>query len=93
MAEAQKDQAQAPPEENPILLAKKRAAERIKARFHHKERHPMNVEKAKQWFLKEKSLEKKGFSKEKQLQELRHRLFYIAPRPTILKLLQEKPAA
>ncbi|HID34288.1 MAG TPA: hypothetical protein EYP25_06920 [Anaerolineae bacterium] len=93
MAEAQKDQAQAPPEENPILLAKKRAAERIKARFHQEERHPMNVEKAHQWFLKEKSLEKKGFSKDKQLELYRQRLFYIAPRPTIEKLLQEKKAA
>ena len=93
MAEAQKDQAQAPPEENPILLAKKKAAERIKARFHQEERHNMNVEKAKQWFLKEKSLEKKGFSKENQLREMEYRLFYISPRPTIEKLLQEKKAA
>jgi len=93
MAEAQKDQAQAPPEENPILLAKKRAAERIKARFHQEGRHNMNVEKAHQWFLKVKSLEKEGFSKEKQLELYRQRLFYIAPRPTILKLLQESQAA
>jgi len=53
----------------------------------------MNVEKAHQWFLKEKSLEKKGFSKDKQLELYRQRLFYIAPRPTIEKLLQEKKAA
>ncbi len=92
MAEAQKDQAQAPPEDNPILLAKKRAAERIKARFHHEERHNMNVEKATKWFLKKKALDKQGFSKEKQLEELRRRLFYIAPRSTIVKLVQEKQA-
>ena len=93
MAEAQKDQAQAPPDENPILLAKKRAAERIKARFHQEDRHPMNIEKAHQWYEKEKSLEKKVFSKDRQLQEYRRRLYYIAPRPTIEKLLQEKKAA
>ncbi len=93
MADVHKDQAQAPPEENPILLAKKRAAERIKARFHSKGKHPMNFEKAHQWYQKEKTQEKQGFSKEEQLAILRQRLIYIAPRPTILKLLQEQKAA
>ena len=94
MAEAQKDQAQATPEEDPVLAARKRAAERVKARFHHEERRNMNVEKAHQWYLKEKSLEKKHFSKEKRLEEMRRRLFYIAPRPTVEKLVSgEKKAA
>ncbi|HHB91005.1 MAG TPA: hypothetical protein ENK60_06815 [Anaerolineae bacterium] len=93
MTDAPKAQSQVSPEEDPVLLAKKRAAERIKARFHHEERHTMNFEKAHQWFQKEKALEKKHFSKESQLQRMEKRLIYIAPRSTITKLIQEKQAA
>ncbi len=94
MADAQKESSQAPPqEENPILLAKKRAAERIKARFHQEDRHHMNMEKAHQWYLKQKALEKKHFSKEEQLEAMRKRLFYISPRVTIERLVKEAQAA
>ena len=94
MADAQKGPSQAPPqEENPILLAKKRAAERIKARFHQEDKHNMNMEKAHQWYLQQKDLEKKQFSKEKQLEAMRQRLFYIAPRVTIERLIKEAQAA
>jgi hypothetical protein len=90
MAEAQKDPAQATPEDDPVLLAKKKAAEQIKSRFHHEERRNMNVEKAHQWYLKEKSFEKKHFSKEAQLEKMRRRLLYIAPRPTVEKLVKQQ---
>jgi len=70
MADAQKEQVQAPQEQDPIMLAKIRAAERIKALFHKEKEANMNDERAVERFLKLKSLEKKRFNKEKQLETL-----------------------
>jgi len=49
----------------------------------------MNDERAVETFLKLKSIEKKNFSKDKQIEELKRRMWYIAPRPTQEKLLKE----
>ncbi|RUA18190.1 MAG: hypothetical protein DSY55_00675 [Clostridia bacterium] len=89
MADAQKEQITAPQEQDPIMLAKARAAERIKALFHKEKEANMNEEKAAERFLKLKSVEKKSFSKEKQLERLRQHLLYLSPRPTIEKQLQK----
>ncbi len=89
MADAQKEQVQAPQEQDPIMLAKTRAAERIKALFHKEKEANMNDERAVERFLKLKSLEKKRFNKEKQLEALKQRLWYIAPRPTLEQKLKQ----
>ena len=89
MADAQKEQVQAPQEQDPIMLAKIRAAERIKALFHKEKEANMNDERAVERFLKLKSLEKKRFNKEKQLETLKQRLWYIAPRPTLERKLKQ----
>ncbi len=88
MADAQTEQVQAPQEQDPIMLAKTRAAERIKALFHKEKEANMNDERAVERFLKLKSLEKKRFNKEKQLEALKQRLWYIAPRPTLEQKLK-----
>ncbi len=49
----------------------------------------MNDERAVERFLKLKSLEKKRFNKEKQLEALKQRLWYIAPRPTLEQKLKQ----
>jgi hypothetical protein len=89
MADAQQEQAQAPQEQDLVLQAKTRAAQRIKALFHKKNEATMNDERAVETFLKLKSIEKKNFSKDKQIEELKRRMWYIAPRPTQEKLLKE----
>lgn len=89
MADAQTEQVQAPQEQDPIMLAKTRAAERIKALFHKEKEANMNDERAVERFLKLKSLEKKRFNKEKQLEALKQRLWYIAPRPTLEQKLKQ----
>jgi hypothetical protein len=93
MADAQKEQVQAPQEQDPVLQAKTRAAQRIKALFHKEKEATMNDERAVETFLKIKTQEKKGFSKEKQLKAMQDRVWYIAPRPTIEKMLAQKQAA
>lgn len=89
MADAQKEQVQAPQEQDPIMLAKIRAAERIKALFHKEKEANMNDERAVERFQKLKSLEKNRFNKEKQLEELKQRLWHIAPRPTLEQKLKQ----
>jgi hypothetical protein len=89
MADAQKEQGQAPQEQDPVMLAKIRAAERIKALFHKEKEATMNDERAVERFLKLKSFEKKRFDKEKQLEELKQRVWHIAPRPTLEQKLQQ----
>ena len=89
MADTQTEQTQAPQDQDPIMLAKARAAERIKALFHKEKEADMNNEKAVQRFLKLKSLEKQRFDKSKQLEELKRRVWHIAPRPTLERMLQE----
>jgi len=49
----------------------------------------MNDERAVERFLKLKSFEKKRFDKEKQLEELKQRVWHIAPRPTLEQKLQQ----
>ncbi len=89
MADTQKEQVEAPQEQDPIQLAKTRAAQRIKALFHKENEANMNDERAVETFLKLKSLEKKQFSKEKQLEAMKQKVWHIAPRPTQEKLLKE----
>jgi len=89
MADAQKEQVTAPQEQDPIMLAKARAAERIKALFHKKKEVNMNEERAVERFQKLKALEKKQFTKEKQLEKMKERLLYISPRSTIEIKLQK----
>ncbi len=89
MADAQKEQVQAPQEQDPVLLAKTRAAQRIKALFHKEKEAKMNDERAVETFLKLKSLEKARFEKEKQLETLKQKVWYIAPRPTIEQMLKQ----
>jgi len=71
------------------MLAKTRAAQRIKALFHKEKEANMNDERAVETFLKLKSLEKERFEKEKQLEALKQKVWYIAPRPTIEQLLKQ----
>jgi len=82
MADAQKEQ-------DPIMLAKARAAQRIKALFHQEKEANMNEERAAERFLELKKIEKKSFSKEKQLERLKQNLLYLSPRLTIEKKLQK----
>ena len=90
MADAQKEQVQTPDEQqDPIMLAKARAAQRVKALYHQEKEANMNEERAVQTFLKLKALEKERFDKEKQLKEMKSRLWYVAPRPTLEKMLKE----
>ena len=89
MADAQKEQGQAPQEQDPVMLAKIRAAERIKALFHKEKEATMNDERAVERFLKLKSFEKERFDKEKHLEELKQRVWHIAPRPTLEQKLQQ----
>jgi len=89
MADAQKEQVQAPQEQDPVMLAKTRAAQRIKALFHKEKEANMNDERAVETFQKLKSLEKKHFDKEKQLEAMKARVWYIAPRPTIVRMLKQ----
>ncbi len=89
MADAQKEQVQAPQEQNPVMLAKIRAAQRIKALFHKEKEATMNDERAVETFLKLKSREKAQFEKGKQLESLKQKVWYIAPRPTIAQMLKQ----
>ena len=90
MADAQQEQVQTPQEQqDPVLLAKTRAAQRIKALYHQEKEANMNEERAVETFLKQKSQEKERFDKEKQLKEMEFRVWYIAPRPTQVKKLKE----
>ncbi len=89
MADAQKEQVQAPQEQDPVMLAKTRAAQRIKALFHKEKEANMNDERAVETFLKLKSREKTQFEKAKQLEALKQKVWYIAPRPTIEQMLKQ----
>ena len=89
MADNQKDLAQAPQEQDPIWQAKTRAAQRIKALFHKEKEANMNDQRAVEAFRKAKAIEKEHFDKESQLEKLKYKLWYIAPRPTIEKMLQQ----
>ena len=89
MADVQKENSQAPQKQDLIMLAKARAAERIKALFHKEKEANMSNEKAVERFLKLKSLEKQRFDKAKHLEELKQRLWYIAPRPTLAQKLKQ----
>ena len=88
MADASKEQIQAP-EQDPVWLAKTRAAQRIKALFHSEKEANMNDQRAVELFRKLKAAAKKGFDKEKQLKELDYKLWYIAPRSTVVKRLKQ----
>jgi hypothetical protein len=88
MADASKEQVQTP-EQDPVLLAKTRAAQRIKALFHSKKEANMNDQRAVEEFLKQKSVEKKSFDKEEQLKKLDYKIWYIAPRPTLERRLKQ----
>ena len=88
MADVAKEHTQTP-EQDPIWLAKTRAAQRIKALFHSEKEATMDDQRAVELFLKRKSLEKQKFNKEKQLQELNYKIWYIAPRSTLEKRLKQ----
>jgi hypothetical protein len=89
MADDQKEIVQAPQEQDPVMLAKVRAAQRIKALFHKEKEANMNDQRAVETFRKLKAIEKGRFDKQQQLGQLKYRLWYIAPRPTIEKMLKQ----
>jgi len=89
MADDPKDQTQVSSAQELLLQAKARAAERIKTLFHQEKEATMNDERAVEQFRILKAAEKKRFDKEKQLEELKRLVWYIAPRPTLERKLQQ----
>jgi hypothetical protein len=89
MADAPKDPTQVSQAQELILLAKTRAAERIKTLFHQEKEANMKEESAVEQFRQLKTVEKKRFDKEKRLEELKRLVWYLAPRPTLEKKLQQ----
>ena len=89
MADDQKEQTQVSPAQELIMQAKARAAERIKTLFHQEKEVHMKDESAVEQFRQLKTTDKKRFDKEKHLEELKKLVWYLAPRPTLEKKLQQ----